>query len=58
MSLCEIDSAKNNSRDKRHRQANAGNDEAGMSLLFFRWRCQTGLNAVAIPLAARKRGGL
>jgi hypothetical protein len=52
MSSREIDSAKNCSRKKRHYQANAGNDDSRMGLLFFRWWRQNRLNSVAVTLAA------
>ena len=54
MPPCEIDSAKNYSRKKRHHQANAGNDDSRMGLLSFRWWRQTRLNPVAVTLATRK----
>ena len=52
MPPCEIDSAKDYSRKKRHHQANAGNDDSRMGLLSFRWWRQNRLNPVAVTLAA------
>ena len=57
----KIDSAKDNSRNKRYHQENAGNDDAWRGLLPFGWWCQTRLNAVAVTLPAltsRVLGGL
>ena len=51
MPPCKIDSAKDNGRNKRYHQENAGNDDAGRGLPLFGWWCQTRLNAVAVTLS-------